>query len=328
MKVVKKDKMMKKILKQIIILIVLIFFLSLILEFFFNRDFYINKNNRFLFSKKVNKIEINYFIEKYFSMANAFFQGFKLCHSKIEDDNLNFVLFDNEDGFYDSSKNIYYKLFMDYYRQKKGNIQKLIYSFGIEKEDYKYCYGLDTILIKNNYFLSTILAYHKHLIYKNLPDHIKVLFDLESGIKPNILKGYNYSDFMKNYLEIKLLIDSISSFYEYLYWNIKDDNNKSFNLEEYSKRFIATNENIKIKYKDYDEFYIDFITDSLDNDEELYGRIKNLLIIKLIELKGINTFQNFIYKIYNEPVYDFELLFEKIFGISLVKFFQLLINSQ
>lgn len=303
---------MKKILFEITILVILIFIISFILEFFFTKEIYYYKNNRFLFSKSLSKVNINKFKKNYADLVNEFFNINNFYKIKIEEEKLDIIICRNNfDEF--SKKNLFFNLYLNSTGRNRKFISRMINISKLNKGSFTYCYGLETILIRKNPYVSIILATHNHLIYKNLSNDLKVLFNLRSGLIPNY--HINFQDKIIDYYKGLFIVESIESFFEYILTENKADN--LLIDEDKIERFINYNENKKIYYDSPSSFYIDLITGNFDKNSELYINLKTNFVSWIIKIFGKDKFLNLIHTLYNERIDNFDTISQINFGISL-----------
>lgn len=303
---------MKKILFEITILFILIFIFSFILEFFFTKELYYYKNNRFLFSKSLLKSEIEQFKKNYVNLVNEFFNINNFYKIKIEEEKLDIIICKNNfDEF--SQKNLFFNLYLSSTGKNRKFIERIISISKLNKENFTYCYGLETILIRKNPYVSIILAMHNHLIYKKISNELKILFNLRSGLIPNY--HLNFQDKIIDYYKGLFIVESIESFFEYI---LTENNVDNLVIDEDKiERFINYAENKKINYDSLSSLFIDLVTENFDKSAELYINLKTNFVSWLIKVFGKDKFLNLIHTLYNEKIDNFDKISEINFGISL-----------
>lgn len=359
---------MKKKYYSIIILAILFILLALSIELIFSKNFYINKNNRFLFSNKFSSFEIRQFIKFYSIYINGFFKNNNFAFSKIEEQNLYLII--SKESFDDFQKdNLFLKAFILQLGKNKKYLKRIIDISKIENIEYRYIFGLNSVLINgkgsfsdknskiaevnknnnndDNLFIENlykylILTYHQHLIYSNLSDELKTLFDIKSGIIP--YKNEKYNEMVVEFNYLKFLINSIESFYRFIlsnknlvdntdYHNFKlfiskDKTIKDKNLmitDDIIKKFIflydsKKNDSKKISYNSFDDFYVDLITENFELNEEIKIIVQNKFIVNIIREYGFVKFKKFIYILYNNKIDGITKIFEISFGLTFKDF--------
>ncbi len=368
---------MKKKYISILVLVVLIILIALSIELIFSKNFYINKNNRFFFSSKFSSLQIRQFVKLYSFYINDFFNNNNFTFSKIEEQNLYLIIC--KDSFNEFSKdNKFLKAFISQLGKDKKYIEKILSISKIENIEYRYCFGLNTILLSNksfsndkknkindkgnginnnginndkineqdgesiiNLYKFLILTYHQHLIYNNLSIDLKTLFDIKSGIIP--FNKDKYNDMLIEYIYANFLIDSIESFYQFIFSNENLVENMNFNYlknfiskdktfqskyliitDELISNFINSYDKEKILYNSFEDFYVDLITENLVLNEDSKILIQNKFVAKIIKEYGFDKLKKFINTLYNNKIDSITKIFEINFGISFKDFLKII----
>lgn len=365
---------MKKKIIDVLVLLLLVILIAFVLKIIFSKDFYINKDNKFLFSDELSISEIKLFIESYDLFVNSFFNINGFTKLKIEDQDLNIIICKNSFNEF-SDKNLIYSTFISQMGKNKKYLQRIINISNLEMIDYRYCYGLNTILLSknsnlpldkvsgnfktnstndddmfsySNIFKFLILSYHQHIIYNNLSEELKRLFNLKSGIIP--YKSKNYSNMMIEYIYSNFIINSIESFYKFILLsnNILDEENNFQNLKDFEKKlvkdklfltnkllikdeildlFIKFYQNQKTAYNSFDDFYTDLITENLESNKDELTILKNKFIAKILIEYDFTKLKKFIDILYNKKIDSISKIFEIEFGISFKDFLKTLIEK-
>lgn len=294
----------------------------MVIDFFFSKDFFRYRNNRFLFSHSLKISEIRQFIKNYKKEINQFFNDNNLTTKEIEEEELNIIVCDKNFNEF-TNKELKFLNFLSYSSKEIKLIKKIIGLMKIDQVPYRYCYGLKTIMyVKNSDYgfidsnKNLILPYHYHLIYTNIINSQKLPYDINSGILNNVDKNVKYD--IKDYFTGIFIIESVESFYSFVLFHLKE--NEFLIDENLINKFLSYYENQKTPYDNFEQFYIDFITDSLKLDMDAKIIIQNKFIESLIKNYGLNKLKIFINSLYNSEITSFNETFKKVYNIDFIEF--------